>query len=347
MENTYDIVVIGAGPAGCTFINNLKKDYRVLLIDRQKIPASKICGGLLTEESIEYLNNHHLNIPAKVFSYPKKLKEIFVNVDKNIERDHGYVYNINRNRFNAWMFSLVRRKMDVAETTSLRKIEHKDNKMIIHVHDQLKDKNMKISCRYLVGSDGVLSRTRKEIHAKPTNKYMALQDYGELDEVFPRLLFFFSKKYCDHFIWAMPKEESIVIGLPLHYSSKNNIDTNKLTEARKVVEKYIDRDIQYYQRDGFLVTIPTSLKELCLGKKNVLLIGEAAGWISSRSGDGISFALRSGYHCAEAFNSSSDNILKKYEENTLDLRKDFTEKLESFLKIQQKIKEYKKLHSVA
>jgi flavin-dependent dehydrogenase len=95
-------------------------------------------------------------------------------------------------------------------------------------------------------------------------------------------------------------------------------------------------------RNGSLVSIPQSIDELSFGKQNSLLIGEAAGWISPRSGDGISFALRSAKNCAQAFNESSKNIIDEYKKNSQTLKEEFHEKLESFLKIQKKIKEYKK-----
>ncbi len=346
MIKKYDIVVVGAGPAGCTFIKNLDDKYRILLLDRQEIPGSKVCGGLLTEETIQYFTDHHLEIPNYVYSHPKKLKKMYVNLDRNEEKNAGFVYNINRDHFNHWMYTLIQKKIDVAETTSLKKIHIAGKKIMIEAYNANEEKNQTISCDYLIGADGVLSRVRKELKAPVTSKYMALQEYGDLEEEMDCLLFFYSKKLLDHFIWLMPKADTFVIGLPLPYTHGEIINTDTLNQARKIVENYLKIKIKCYQRDGFLVTIPKSQDELFLGKNNVLLIGESAGWISARSGDGISFALRSAEHCAQAFNEPSKNILETYKMNSQSLKKEFDEKLESFLKIQQKIKEYKKLHNL-
>jgi flavin-dependent dehydrogenase len=343
MEDIYDIVVVGAGPAGCSFLHHLQKDYKVLLIDQQKMPATKICGGLLTEEAIDFLARQNLEIPNYAFSKPKKLKKIYVNVDKNKEKESGEVYNIDRNNFNKWMFNLIKNKVDVSEMTLLQKVCPSQKNITLTLYDKVHKKNTKVSCKYLVGADGVLSRVRKELRVIRANKYLAIQEYGTSEQTLDRLLFFFSKAFIDHFIWAIPKKDSIVIGLPFHYDPGTALDLRKLDAAKKIIEKQMDTKIQVHYLNGFLVSILQSADELCLGKENILLLGEAAGWVSPRSGDGISFALRSGYECAQAFNENADSVLSTYTKNTTVLKIEFDEKLASFLKIQQKINELKKM----
>ena len=42
----YDVVVVGAGPAGATAAKILaEKKIKVLLIDKEEFPREKICGG--------------------------------------------------------------------------------------------------------------------------------------------------------------------------------------------------------------------------------------------------------------------------------------------------------------
>ena len=67
--------------------------------------------------------------------------------------------------------------------------------------------------------------------------------------------------------------------------------------------------------EACLVNRPRSLKELCVGVDNVYLVGEAAGFISPSSLEGISFALISGEMLAQSFNSG-DNPGKRYKKLT-------------------------------
>lgn len=58
---------------------------------------------------------------------------------------------------------------------------------------------------------------------------------------------------------------------------------------------------------------------ICQGDENALLIGEAAGFISASSLEGISFALESGEALASAF-LQGKNVLKTYKKRTWKLR---------------------------
>ena len=58
---------------------------------------------------------------------------------------------------------------------------------------------------------------------------------------------------------------------------------------------------------------------ICQGAEHAFLIGEAAGFISASSLEGISFALASGEALAKAFSEEKD-ILKKYKKGTRTLR---------------------------
>ncbi len=46
LQETYDVVIVGAGPSGSTAAKCLaEKEYNVLLIDRDAFPRDKPCGG--------------------------------------------------------------------------------------------------------------------------------------------------------------------------------------------------------------------------------------------------------------------------------------------------------------
>ena len=46
MENAYDLIVIGAGPAGSTAAETAARaGLKVALIEKQRLPRHKTCGG--------------------------------------------------------------------------------------------------------------------------------------------------------------------------------------------------------------------------------------------------------------------------------------------------------------
>jgi menaquinone-9 beta-reductase len=54
----YDLIVVGAGPAGCAAANTaVRGGARVLLLERGRFPRHKVCGEFVSAESLDLLNN--------------------------------------------------------------------------------------------------------------------------------------------------------------------------------------------------------------------------------------------------------------------------------------------------
>ena len=51
-----DVIIVGAGPAGCAAAYDLRQSGRsVLLLDRHEFPRTKACGGGLTVKTLRAL----------------------------------------------------------------------------------------------------------------------------------------------------------------------------------------------------------------------------------------------------------------------------------------------------
>jgi menaquinone-9 beta-reductase len=52
-HSIWDVIIIGAGPAGCSLALSLaKKNRRVLLVERATFPRPKVCGGCMSHNTI-------------------------------------------------------------------------------------------------------------------------------------------------------------------------------------------------------------------------------------------------------------------------------------------------------
>ena len=55
----YDVLVIGAGPAGSTAARVLAgRGYRVLLVEKCKMPRYKSCSGVLIQKSVDLIGKY-------------------------------------------------------------------------------------------------------------------------------------------------------------------------------------------------------------------------------------------------------------------------------------------------
>ena len=57
-KKSYDVVIVGAGPAGATAGMVLaKKGMNVLVLERETFPRDKLCAGLITLKTQELISD--------------------------------------------------------------------------------------------------------------------------------------------------------------------------------------------------------------------------------------------------------------------------------------------------
>lgn len=328
----YDIIIVGAGPTGCIAAKNLSDSYNVLLLDQSYLPRNKACGGILVMDAKNIVDG--LDPPSDIFSNPKKLDIHYADWDSNVEKTVvKEFYNVNRKKFDEWLLNNADKKnVSILPKTKLVDFKFtKDKDYVVAVVSS--NGNVKtVVCRYLVGCDGALSTVRKNLTKNRPPYYIAVQEFAKGFNA-KKAYFIFDNEITDFYSWIIPKKKGALIGsalLPKDSQEKFAILKKKI--MKKVGAKKIKGEVT-----SALLSRPDSIKEIFLGEKNVLLGGEAAGLISPSSGEGISFALKSGLLCANCINSSK-NPLKLYKEQCHGMIKRLTNKIKKSNKIKEKSK---------
>lgn len=316
----FDIVVVGAGPAAYSFCYYLDNSFRVLVLEKSALPRYKACGGLLTDESQEFLKKE-FNLDLEIFlEQPSFLDLMYLDMDNDITLKYTRNYaNIDRMNFDNYLLRLLQYEHNVQflPETRFLKFEYVSDGTISVVAKTRGTVN-KISCKYLVGSDGAISTVRRSLGIDYPLQYMGYQEYYNIrllpDEYSDFFICIFFDEITDFYSWIIPKGKYFILGSAVHLNE--NIK-RKFSCLKRHLSKTFGFDIGVPLKiDGAIINRPMHVDSIFLGDNNqVFLIGEAAGLISPSTAEGMSYALRSGKFCALSLNKYFDNNpqLKYYE----------------------------------
>ncbi len=344
-----DVAIVGAGPAGSTAARILsEKGYKVLLIEKNKFPRHKPCGGGLPKRVLIEFN--FLNNPAFIgsYSYGGILHSPSLKHKVEVTKDEPLIGMVSRKVFDFKLAKLAVNKGTVLiddKTVVDVKISKDNAEIFIDNEDSIKSK-------ILIGADGVWSLT-----AKKTGLRKNSIDYGicivEEFSVEEKILdkYFGKNRMCHHFGkplningygWVFPKKEYLNIGIVKFIIKENkNIKYNLVDFFVKyinILKKHniIPDSITIKNFKGGAIPIKPLDKTYC---DRVVLIGDSAGFSSALTGEGIYYAMKSGKIAAETIDKAlktgdtSEKLLSRYQKIW---KKDFGKDLYLFYKNRKK-----------
>jgi geranylgeranyl diphosphate/geranylgeranyl-bacteriochlorophyllide a reductase len=307
----YDLVIVGMGAAGCFLGCNISDDKKVLVIDYRSIPRKKACSGILTRQSMAIVQD--MNPPKSIFHNPVNIDIDYVDWEHDLQKStkKGFL-NSDRAKFDFWLYKKMSKKKNISISDETRLVEFrpsKDGNHVIIILEQ-KGKVKSLVSEHLVGCDGANSSIRKKIFKKDLPYYVAVQEVIPGKKV-DKAYFIFDHAITDYYSWLIPKNGGTEIGSAL---KPQNVKEKFLLFKNKVEKKYGIKG--HGIMESAIMVRPRNLNDICLGQKNILLCGEAAGLIAPSSAEGISYALRSAQYCAKALNEDSEDILSEYQKNS-------------------------------
>lgn len=323
----YDVVIIGAGPAGANLARMIDKKYKVLLVDKREldkkpsnISFEKCCGGLLAPDAQYVLAKFGLGVPKKILTGPQLFTVKTIDFDNSIERYYGRHYiNVNRDEFDRWLVEMIPSNVDFEFNCIYKTYSYEDGIYKIKLHRNNKDYS--VSTKILVGADGAFSRVRKQI-SKNINypkKYATIQEWYKTEQIMPFYTSIFDSSITDFYSWIIQKEEYLLLGSAIPIEEQSAYKKFNLLKT-----KLIDYGFQFnelYKKTGTLILRPNKTKQLFTGENKIALIGEAAGFISPSSAEGISYALKSSSFLANSINNNPENFINLYSKQTSKLKR--------------------------
>lgn len=326
MKDHYSIVIVGAGPAGSTFARRINsKKYDVLLINGSSIKGEKPCGGLLAPDAQDLLAEYDISLPKEILVSPQLFSVKTIDLEtQNVRYYRRNYWNIDRAKFDRFLLDMVPDTVDIVDgiCKSIREFKAEDNsncnaKFLIDL--QCQNQLYHISCDYIVGADGANSILKKTVFPNcRQHRYVAIQQWFESDLKNPFYSCIFDNETSPSCSWSFFKNEKLVFGgaFAINNCRKSfEMQKQKLEEKGFFPKGTFDNPLK---TEACMVVRPHFLYGILHGNSNAYLIGEAAGFISSSSLEGISFAIASAEGLAKAYKSgrTSNEILKLYKKNT-------------------------------
>ena len=167
----YDVIVVGAGPAGCTASKVLaEKGYEVLMVEKFKMPRYKSCSGVLIKKSMELVKTYFgEDVPESAMCTPTENRGMIFTDDKGKEYRFGQQgINVWRSHFDGWLAGKAKESgSEVRDGVAALSCTEQGGIMEVSLHGE---NNYTESARYVLDCEGVVGTLKRQIAGQYAGK---------------------------------------------------------------------------------------------------------------------------------------------------------------------------------
>lgn len=318
----YGTIVVGAGPAGVLAALHAAERGSVLLVDYRKLPRTKSCGGMLHELSLETLRPYG-EVPERIVTTPRTVTFRYHDWDRRVRKVTDVTFlNVSRAGFDEWLLELLPEGVEVVPRAMLRTLEQSADQVSATIRMGQVDHT--VTADILIGADGARSQVRRSLSAvRESANYVTIQDFVKLNgPIEPHFDCIYMRTISSDFVYSyiVPKGDVALIGSVFYPHSKrpHELQDRIVAEMRSRLPQLGET----LGRESAPALYLRSPADILPGQGRVLLAGEAGGFMSPSSGEGISYALRTGRDAGIAAAGDPAQALARYTELTGELRSD-------------------------
>jgi geranylgeranyl reductase family protein len=288
----FDAIVVGAGPAGSTAAFRLSRaGARVLLLDRERFPRDKPCGGGLTYRAVRYL--------------PVPVDVVVEDVVERVELGFRYGKRFERRSEGPLVLMTQRRRLDahLAKQAAAAGADFRDGARATALELEgggaiVRFGGSAATAPVVIGADGANGLTARSLGLLETRRHgVALEGnvpYGTDEARFRGRALLDLGTVPGGYAWAFPKSDHV------------NVGVGGWEREGPRLREHLERACAGYglRREGLRDLRGYRLPMRGPGERPVrgraLAVGDAAGLVDPFSGDGIYEALLSARLAAEA-----------------------------------------------
>jgi geranylgeranyl reductase len=298
MNDYFDAIVVGGGPAGATAATDLARAGRsVLLLDRAG--RIKPCGGAVPPALIREFEIPDALLVARVTS-ARMVSPKGAEVDMPIEG--GFVGMVDREAFDEWLRQRAAAVGAARGTGTFDRITREGGSTWVHFRGKDGEATHRVRTRVVIGADGAASAVaRQEIEGAHRMRYVYA--YHEIVRSPPAGHGTFDPARCDviyrgalspdFYGWVFPHGATTSVGTGT--ANRGFSIRHAATELRKATG--LD-GVETIRREG--APIPMKPLPRWDNRRDVVLAGDASGVVAPASGEGIYYAMTGGRLAAEA-----------------------------------------------
>jgi geranylgeranyl reductase family protein len=301
----YDVVIVGAGPAGATLAYYLaQQGIEVIVLEKDMFPRYKCCAGGITRRALNLLG--------------MDISEVVEDTVDSIKFSYKCGKTISFNDNEPFIFTVSRSKLDelLVNHAQMNGAIFSFGKTVTGITRNnsevvVKTKNAEFRSKVVVGADGVYSIVAKEMGIKRSLQYLLgiqyeipVSDY-QLRQLKNTIHIQFGS-IKGGYAWLFPKGNYISVGAGCYLTEAGNI-YSKLHEFIECLG--IDSITPSKKCSALIPVIKNNIT--CCGER-FLLLGDAAGMADPLTGEGIYSASLSAKMAAHVINNALINGLTEF-----------------------------------